>query len=236
LALPILGALKRPLSTLVLNYNEYSSNVSTQPCEAAFLSSVLPEWSKQGLSIPVRVLVSPSNFHNLKKMYSEIPNVEIRPFKLKPRHLNISAMLSLMSMAKEDQMPLYMAQVLKVLRDMAIKSNGCFNYLSFKHCLNGLKLDRMQLPFLQQRLDLLDSYLDLQDEHDGDYFVDGGVTILDLSCPFMDQSTTCILFRIAIDLFLHAHPSRGKLVVADEAHKVRILCSVTRTIIHCQPY
>ncbi|KAE8394877.1 hypothetical protein BDV23DRAFT_169255 [Aspergillus alliaceus] len=220
LPLPILGALKQPLSTMVLNFNEYSSNVSTQPCEAAFLSSVLPEWSKHGLTIPVRVLVPPSNFYNLKTMYSQIPKVEVRPFRLKPRHLNISTMLSLMSMVKNDKMPLYMSHVTKLLRDMAIESNGgAFDYLGFRRRLDTLRLDRTQTPFLYQRLDLLDSYLDLKGEHNDDYFIDGGVTILDLSCPFMNQSTACILFRIAIDLFLHAHPSRGKMIVADEAHK-----------------
>ncbi|OGM44510.1 hypothetical protein ABOM_006723 [Aspergillus bombycis] len=220
LSLPILGALKQPLSTLVLNFNEYSSNVSAQPCEAAFLSSVLPEWSKHGLSIPVRVLVPPSNFHNLKKIYSQIPNVDVQPFRLKTHHLNISTMLCLMSIGKDSQMPLYMSQVVRVLREMAIENKGgTFDYLDFRRRLEDLKLDRMQTPFLHQRLDLLDSYLDLKEEHNSDYFTDGGITILDLSCPFMDQATTCILFRIAIDLFLHAHPSRGKMIVADEAHK-----------------
>ncbi|KAE8366116.1 hypothetical protein BDV27DRAFT_156197 [Aspergillus caelatus] len=220
LPLPILGALKRPLSTLVLNFNEYSSNVGAQPCEAAFLSSALPEWSKNGFSIPVRILVPPSNFHNLKRMYCQIPNVEVQPFKLKAHHLNISTMLSLMSMGNGDQMPLYMSQVTRVLREMAIENKGgTFDYLDFRRRLEDLNINRMQTPFLHQRLDLLDSYLDLKGEHNGDYFTDGGITILDLSCPFMDQATTCLLFRITIDLFLHAHPSRGKMIVADEAHK-----------------
>ncbi|GMF84972.1 unnamed protein product [Aspergillus oryzae] len=215
-------ALKQPLSTLVLNFNEYSSNVGAQPCEAAFLSSVLPEWSKQGLFIRVRVLVPPSNFYNLKKMYSQIPNVEVQPFRLKPHHLNISTLLSLMCVGNGDQMPLYMSQVIRVLREMAIENKGgTFDYLDFRKRLEDLNLNRMQTPFLHQRLDLLDSYLDLKGEHNGDYFIDGGITILDLSCPFMDQATTCLLFRIAIELFLHAHSSRGKMIVADEAHKVR---------------
>ncbi|KAJ1717570.1 hypothetical protein NYO67_258 [Aspergillus flavus] len=220
LPLPTLGALKQPLSTLVLNFNEYSSNVGAQPCEAAFLSSVLPEWSKQGLFIRVRVLVPPSNFYNLKKMYSQIPNVEVQPFRLKPHHLNISTLLSLMCVGNGDQMPLYMSQVIRVLREMAIENKGgTFDYLDFRKRLEDLNLNRMQTPFLHQRLDLLDSYLDLKGEHNGDYFIDGGITILDLSCPFMDQATTCLLFRIAIELFLHAHSSRGKMIVADEAHK-----------------
>lgn len=49
---------------------------------------------------------------------------------------------------------------------------------------------------------------------------DTGFTIVDLPCPFFDQGTACILFRNAIDLFLGAHPPRGKTIVADEARKV----------------
>ncbi|KAE8380205.1 hypothetical protein BDV26DRAFT_279704 [Aspergillus bertholletiae] len=220
LTFPVLGALKQPLSTLVLNFNEDSSNIGAQPCEAAFVSSILPEWWQHGLSIPVRVLVPPSNFYNLNKIYSQIPNTEVRPFRLKPRHLNISTMLSLMSVGNGDQMPLYMSQVIRVLREIAMgNKGGGFDYFDFRRRLEDLNLNHTQTPFLYQRLDLLDSYLDLQGAHNGDYFTDGGITILDLSCPFMDQATTCILFRIAIDLFLHSHPSRGKMIVADEAHK-----------------
>jgi hypothetical protein len=153
-------------------------------------------------------------------MYSQIPNVEVKPFRLSPKHLNIGMMLSLMSISQCDGTPLYMAQVLRVLREMAIESSGCFDYRDFRKRLDKLRLDRAQTPFLAQRLDLLDSYLDLKGIGGGDDFLDGGVTILDLSCPFVDQSTACVLFRIAIDIFLYTHPSRGKMIVADEAHKV----------------
>lgn len=42
----------------------------------------------------------------------------------------------------------------------------------------ALKLDCSQAPFLHQRLDLLDLYLDIAGKTTGDYFVDGGATIL----------------------------------------------------------
>ncbi|RDW58562.1 uncharacterized protein DSM5745_11253 [Aspergillus mulundensis] len=219
MTMPMLGNLKRSVSTLVLHFNEYSSNINTQPSEAAFLASILPQYKSQAKPIPLRILVSPTNLHNLSKMYSQIPNVQVRPFKIHPGHLNISMMLSLMSMSEGSSMPLYMGQVLKVLREMAMESGGQFKYTEFRGRLDDLKLDRTQTPFLAQRLDLLDSYLDLRGASTGDYFTDGGVTILDLSCPFVDQGTACILFKIAIDLFLYAHPSRGKMIVADEAHK-----------------
>ncbi|KAJ5887337.1 hypothetical protein N7504_011384 [Penicillium tannophilum] len=221
MAIPALGTLKIPISTLVLQFDEYTSTVSSQPSEAAFLARCLPQYAREK-TVPVRVLVSPTNFHHLKKMYSQIPNVEVRPFKLQPKNLNITMMLSLMSVSQSDGMPLYMSQVTRVLRDMAMESGGCFDYSNFRVRLDALNLSRLQTPFLYQRLDLLDSYLDLNGKGVGDYFVDGGITILDLSCPFVDQSTACILFRIAIDLFLNAHPSRGKMIIADEAHKYMV--------------
>ncbi|KAL4876867.1 hypothetical protein BJY04DRAFT_231329 [Aspergillus karnatakaensis] len=219
MAMAQLRNVRRPGSTLVLHYNEYSSNVNSQPSEAAFLASLLPKYASKLKPPLVRVLVSPTNIHTLAKCYGNIPNVKVVPFKIRPRDLNISMMLSLMSMSQSDSMPLYTAQVIRILREMATESGGHFDYKDFRRRLEKLRLDRAQTPFLYQRLDLLDSYLDLTGKANADYFVDAGVTILDLSCPFVDQSTACVLFRIAIDLFLYSHPSRGKLIVADEAHK-----------------
>lgn len=193
----------------------------------------MPEYSLLQSPVPVTVLVSPSNLHTLQKMYSQIPNVQVRAFRLQSRHLNISAMLALMSLGKNESMPLYMAQVRRVLREMAMSNGASFNYLDFRSRLNSLNLDRTQTQFLDQRLELLDSFLDLEGKNDGNYFVNGGITILDLSCPFVDRSTACILFRIAIDLFLHDHPSRGNVIVADEAHKVRFLRGSCLVIVVC---
>ncbi|GKZ38702.1 hypothetical protein AbraIFM66950_011071 [Aspergillus brasiliensis] len=218
MTMPALGTLQRSISTLILQYDEYSSALSSQPSEAAFLARVMPQYAQER-PLPLRVLVSPTNFHNLKNIYSQIPNIEVRPFRLQPKHLTISMMLSLMSISQSGTMPLYMAQVTRILRQMAMEQGGCFDYADFRARLNALNLDRTQTPFLYQRLDLLDSYLDISGKAPQDYFVDGGITILDLSCPFVDQSTACILFRIAIELFLHTYPSRGKMIVADEAHK-----------------
>ncbi|EFR02107.1 hypothetical protein MGYG_05109 [Nannizzia gypsea CBS 118893] len=218
-SLPSLGVLKNPLSTLVLQFNEYSSNISSQPSEAAFLSSVMPEYRQHLPQVPVTVLVSPSNFYELKKLYSQIPGVQVLPFRLQPRHLSVSTMLSLMSIGKGDSMPLYMAQVTTMLRQMAEENKGPFDYLAFRRRLKSLDLQRTQTPFLEQRLDLLDSFLDLKGEVRESYFVNNRITILDLSCPFVDKSTACILFRIATRLFLDSHTSRGKMIVADEAHK-----------------
>ena len=53
-------------------------------------------------------------------------------------------------------------------------------------------------------------------------FPHGSLTIVDLSCPFVDAPLACTLFGIALDLFLAssgAGPPRGRVVALDEAHK-----------------
>ena len=46
------------------------------------------------------------------------------------------------------------------------------------------------------------------------------LTIVDLSCPFVDESAACLLFNICIAIFLEDRGDVGRIVVLDEAHKV----------------
>lgn len=51
-------------------------------------------------------------------------------------------------------------------------------------------------------------------------FEPGSLTIVDLSCPFVDESTACAMFNICLALFLEDRQKAGRIVVLDEAHKV----------------
>lgn len=216
-----LGVLKKPLSTLVLHLGENSSSLNLRPSEAAFLSSpgrgMLDDYSQ----VSVTVLTSPSNYPNLRALYSQMPNVEVRPFMLQPKHLDVGTILSLMSVDKTQSAPLYMGQVTKILRDMASQTTGDFDYLNFRHRLENSNLDTKQVEFLNQRLDLLESFLDLKGKVKEPNFEAGKVTIIDLSCPFVDSNTACVLFNIGLGMFLQSDLSAGKNIVVDEAHKVR---------------
>jgi hypothetical protein len=75
---------------------------------------------------------------------------------------------------------------------------------------------------LQMRLGLLESFLDLNNTCPEPQFTEGEVTIMDMSCPFVDANTACILFRIGLQRYLQSK-SAGKLIVLDEAHKVRCI-------------
>ena len=54
-------------------------------------------------------------------------------------------------------------------------------------------------------------------------FKPGSLTIVDLSCPFVDESAACVMFNICLALFLEDREKAGHIVALDEAHKVRCL-------------
>lgn len=51
-------------------------------------------------------------------------------------------------------------------------------------------------------------------------FAPGSLTIVDLSCPFVDDGAACALFDICLALFLENRGDVGRIVALDEAHKV----------------
>ena len=209
---------------MVLHFGEFNSKEAFRPCEAAFLSIPEPEYYRGPGVRGVTVLVSPSNYHSLRASYSQIPGVTVQQLKLRSRDLNIQSMLTLMSIDNSSNPPLYMAHVTKVLRDMAARGRD-FDYIDFNARLSELDLIPGQRRMLDQRLELLESFLDLTDAWDGGCFdgMEAGqqLTIVDLSCPFVDASAACVLFNICIGLFLSATKADavGKVIAVDEAHK-----------------
>ena len=114
-----------------------------------------------------------------------------------------------------------MSQVTKILRDMASVSSD-FDFLEFKQKIKDLDIMPLQRKPLEQRMDLLESFLDLSPYPQETFSVSGGnVTIVDLSCPFVDENTACVLFNICLGLFMSDTSEVGKVLAVDEAHKVR---------------
>lgn len=130
-------------------------------------------------------------------------------------------MLTLMSVDQTEAAPLYIGQITRILREIATASAGEFDYLKFKEAIEACDLTPIQRVSLQQRLDLLESFLDLDNSAVDYSFEAGSITIIDLSCPFVDANTACVLFNICIGMYLGLHPTVGKLIAIDEAHKVR---------------
>ncbi|KAF8539146.1 hypothetical protein BDD12DRAFT_839363 [Trichophaea hybrida] len=217
---PILGHIEHPCSAMVFHYGHYTSRETFRPCEAAFLSLRGQQFPNQPAVSTVTVLVSPSNFHALSRSYSQIPGVNVRKLKLLAKDLHVSSLLTLMSCDRKASAPLYMGQVTKVLRDMAEAATAGFDYIDFKARLQALDLTRDQRMPLDQRLDLLESFLDLNHSDPCFDFGPGSLTVVDLSCPFVDENTACVLFNICIGVYLGSESSdKGRIIAVDEAHK-----------------
>lgn len=215
-----LGRLEKPLSALVFSYGHFSGDGSGfSISEAAFLASPNPKMPGHPTVRKVQVLVSPSNYVRISRLYLRIPNVTVTAFKLKPWNLDIDIMLTLMNVSESEETPLYMAQVTQILRLMAT-AGVRFDYGEFKKHIKACRFNPTQDNMLQMRLNLLESFLDMDNSCPEPQFRPGEVTIMDMSCPFVDANTACILFRIGLQRYLQSSAA-GKMIVLDEAHKVR---------------
>lgn len=178
-----------------------------------------------------------TNYLRLSKLYDRLPNVKVTCFKLDPKTLDIGAllktwvaqlnlantcldlMLTLMNVDESGRIPLYMAQIQNILRHMATHNEN-FDYHVFKQYVRSQRFDATQRSMLDLRLGILESFLDLDGtSRDTMPFKAGEITIMDMSCPFIDANTACIMFKCGLQRYLSSDTA-GKLVVLDEAHKV----------------
>lgn len=103
-----------------------------------------------------------------------------------------------------------------------------FNYNLFKAKLRTEGFSDKQNEPLKLRLELLESFLEMENTTNSQSiasqsiweFAPGSLTIIDLSCPFVDEASACALFDICLGIFLQARQG-GRVVALDEAHKVR---------------
>jgi len=222
---PQLGHLQSPVSALVFSYGEFSNGGSGfSVSEAAFLAAANKAVATNRVK-KVTVLTSPSN-PAIKKFYRNIPGIEVLPFKLKAKSLDIGALLTLMAVNEKSEVPLYMAKVQSILRAIATENeDGVFDYNLFKQKIKLENFDPKQTNMLEMRLDLLESFLDKEGNVPEPQFRPGEITIIDLSDPFVAPNTACILFKLGLERFMQSR-APAKMVVLDEAHKARSLSHV----------
>ena len=102
-----LGLLPKPLSGIVFHFDRFRSYASNQVCEAAYLCSS---------GIPVRVLVSSSNFWAMEKAYKNLPGLppnarkpEVVPLLFTDDQLDSERLMTLMAFKESSgNIPLYM--------------------------------------------------------------------------------------------------------------------------------
>lgn len=229
-----IGTLKKPLAGLVFHYGEGGS--SARPCEAAYLAQ--PTKAMGNIQTPnVTVYVSPTAFSAMRAVYEPLGSkVVVKPLKFSENELDAQSFRSLMAVSNTATIPLYMQVVLvssrylfgafpiglcsaqSILREMG----DTFTYSVFREKLKVKETDfsDQQLNPLKQRLALLESFIST--ETSPGRFEDRGLTIIDLSDPFIDSNLAASLFEIIAKLFVRVELGTGKVLLVDEAHKVRV--------------
>lgn len=99
-----------------------------------------------------------------------------------------------------------------------------YTYKNFLKNLNEKRksFNIAQQAGLAQRMALLESLMDPTRTHTrASRFEAGQLTIVDLSDPFIDSSSACGIFEVVLRLFTRTEVGTGKVLVVDEAHKVR---------------
>ncbi|TIA32626.1 hypothetical protein D6C78_08104 [Aureobasidium pullulans] len=216
------GRLQQPVAGLVFHYDSESSGAIA---EVVHLAS---------RGVRVNVLVSSSNFEATQDRYRAatqgVTNITVEKFLLPPSELSVERMHRLMAFSeKSDSVPLYMEVIQRILRQMAIsgRSRG-FNYGEFLNHLDAASLTADQQRPMKLRLDLLQSFMrwpptksDLKKKAPQGLLSlqPGNLTIVDLSDPFLDDATVCMLFDICLSIAKERRPRCGLVVALDEAHK-----------------
>ncbi|KAI9712698.1 MAG: hypothetical protein M1820_001319 [Bogoriella megaspora] len=229
---PNYGQLPGPLAGVVFHYGSEMESV----CEAAYLCTN---------GIPVRVLVSPSRAISMKQTYENAfpnnRNLQVRPLKFQPKHLNASRMKTLMAFEEGATVPLYMATIEKILMDMgeASQTEKGFSYIKFRQQLQSQgDLQGGQTGPLQQRFHRLEMFLqkanfgepldgstkawltkkdmdELANDDGLDIFENqpGTLTVVDLSDPFLNTSMVRQIFDITLRIFLDQERGLGGRII-----------------------
>lgn len=114
---------------------------------------------------------------------------------------------------------------------MAMVNRGApgLKYNDFKRRLAASGFSADQSAPLKLRLQLLEAFMEQQPKPgapamskttDVWKFEKGSLTIIDLSCPFVNENDACALFSICLSLFMEGRSTGGRIVALDEAHKV----------------
>lgn len=210
-----------PVAGMVFHYDLESSGLVA---EAAHLAS---------LGIKVDVLVPKSNERKLRQAYTaqlkNSKNLSIRALELRSSDLSVERMNKLMAFSEsEGKVPLYMDVILQILRKMAIENveDKPFSYHRFRSLLTeaSANFTPQQSNPMKLRLQLLESFMVSNPTRNSNQtklfdLEPGTLTIVDLSDPFVDSATVCVLFDICLSLIKEKTPSSGLVVALDEAHK-----------------
>lgn len=229
------GPVANPVAGVVFHYD---SEGSSTIAEVASLCS---------RGIKVRILVSRSNYKDRCAQYMELAgksrdNMEVLKLAFKDNDLNVERMQRLMAFSEpsEGGVPLYVSVIHNILRQMN-ETDDAFTFDKFQYKLRQAEsgFAANQKSMLNLRMDIMQSFrpkrgISYIDKRAGIVVVGEGeipdncnvfkaepgtLTVVDLTDPFVDAATACILFDICLGLFKQNAPKDGLVVALDEAHR-----------------
>ena len=230
------GPVANPMAGVVFHYD---SEGSGSIAEVASLCS---------RGIKVRVLASRSNYKDRYAQYIKLAGkskdkMEVLTLSFKDEHLNVERMQRLMAFSEpaEGGVPLYVSVIHKILRQMNEKNDVKFTFDNFRSELREAEsgFAANQKSMLNLRMDIMQSFRPKAGTsytaaragvaHVGEGGIPGNcnvfkaepgtLTVVDLTDPFVDAATACILFDICLGLFKQNGPADGLVVALDEAHR-----------------
>jgi hypothetical protein len=244
---PSVGVQRQTIPGFVFHWD---TNTSGSLAEAASLCS-------RGIKVRLLVSWSNyQQMKNLYESFAQKAGgkIEVRPLLFEDTELTVNHIRNLMAFRDgSHEAPLYLEVIQNILRRLGRK-NEKFSVRNFFRDLYAANLNPGQLQMLNQRLTILKTFsaecapdILMQDNKglEGQKLVNerkkqglgmkgdcitvekGTLTIVDLSDPFVDASTACILFDICLGIILKRHKeavtankiSPGLIISLDEAHK-----------------
>ena len=153
----------------------------------------------------ITVFTSPSNFIQRSRFYSGFSNCEVKPLLFKWSSLSADRIKSLMRVQADETMPLYMSTILDLLRKMQ-KSDKFPSFAGFKKAVSELDFAGQQRGSLQQRLNLLESFVAEAEENSNLEWCDlngcDSVIIVDLTDPMISPQEANGIFQVILLFFL----------------------------------
>ncbi|KAM0703097.1 hypothetical protein Q7P35_009795 [Cladosporium inversicolor] len=202
---PSVGVQRQTIPGFVFHWD---TNTSGPLAEAASLCS---------RGIKVRLLVSWSNYQQMKSLHEDFARkvggkIEVRPLLVEDTELTVNHIRNLMAFRDSSHdAPLYLEIIQNILRRLGRKNEK----FSDNKNLQGQQLVNERK---KQGLGMKGDCITVEK---------GTLTIVDLSDPFVDASTACVLFDICLGIILKRHKeaitankiSPGLTFTLDEAHK-----------------
>jgi hypothetical protein len=216
--------MRTPMCGLILHYDSCIDNV----CEALGLYDMshflkdLGSRSFQG-GQQVTVLVSPNYCVQRRQFYKRYPNVnlKVKTLQLRWDRLDAAQLKKLMGIDESDNQ-LYVSDMLCKLGELQ-RRNKWPRMNTFFDDFEAT-CSRAQLAPLQQRLNLLRSFVTEGNDHDcaelSSLMTTGSFIICDLTDPMLSETAVNSVFQVLLQQFRRTHvPDCGKVIVFDEAHR-----------------